>query len=156
MAIQPHHLPGWHPNEKLLLWLTALLAAVGLGILAPGPASAATPVLVRNRDGLLPLDPASLTSVAVSGHNAEEARTQGGGSATVMPKYTVSPLEGLREALPESVNVSYACGAEVAEGLQAFPRTSLHNPASNVPGMRVTFLARTARKSPVRTGRRRT
>lgn len=27
---------------KLLLWLTALLAAVGLGILAPGPASAAT------------------------------------------------------------------------------------------------------------------
>lgn len=98
-------------------------------------------VMVRNRDGLLPLDPASLTSVAVSGHNAEEARTQGGGSATVMPKYTVSPLEGLREALPEDVSVSYARGAKVAEGLQAFPRTSLHNPVSNVPGMRVTFLA---------------
>jgi hypothetical protein len=28
--------------KKLLLWLTALLAAVGLGILAPGPASAAS------------------------------------------------------------------------------------------------------------------
>jgi hypothetical protein len=28
--------------KKLLLWLTALLTAVGLGILAPGPASAAT------------------------------------------------------------------------------------------------------------------
>jgi hypothetical protein len=28
--------------KKLLLWLTTLLAAVGLGILAPGPASAAT------------------------------------------------------------------------------------------------------------------
>ncbi|TLM72627.1 hypothetical protein [Pseudarthrobacter sp. NamB4] len=28
--------------KKLLVWLTALLAAVGLGILAPGPASAAT------------------------------------------------------------------------------------------------------------------
>lgn len=97
-------------------------------------------VLVRNRDGLLPLDPASLTSVAVSGHNAEEARTQGGGSATVMPKYTVSPLEGLREALPEGVTVSYARGAKVAEGLQAFPRTSLYNPVSDVPGMRVTFL----------------
>ncbi|MDQ0689631.1 glycoside hydrolase family 3 protein [Arthrobacter sp. W4I7] len=97
-------------------------------------------VLVRNRDGLLPLDPAALQSVAVSGHNAEEARTQGGGSATVMPKYTVSPLEGLREALPD-VSVSYARGAKVAEGLQAFPRTSLHNPVTNVPGMRVTFLA---------------
>ncbi|MBT2523616.1 beta-glucosidase [Arthrobacter sp. ISL-28] len=98
-------------------------------------------VLVRNRDGLLPLDPSALTSVAVSGHNAEEARTQGGGSATVMPKYTVSPLEGLREALPEGVSLSYARGAKVAEGLQAFPRTSLRNPVSNVPGMRVTFLA---------------
>ena len=97
-------------------------------------------VLVRNRDGLLPLNPAELRNVAVSGHNAEEARTQGGGSATVMPKYTVSPLEGLREALPD-VSVSYARGAKVAEGLQAFPRTSLHNPVSGVPGMRVTFLA---------------
>ena len=28
--------------KKLLLWLTAVLAAVGLGILAPGPASAAS------------------------------------------------------------------------------------------------------------------
>jgi len=97
-------------------------------------------VLVRNRDGLLPLNPTELRNVAVSGHNAEEARTQGGGSATVMPKYTVSPLEGLREALPD-VSVSYARGAKVAEGLQAFPRTSLHNPVSGVPGMRVTFLA---------------
>jgi beta-glucosidase len=98
-------------------------------------------VLVRNEGGILPLDAAALKSVAVIGHNAEEARTQGGGSATVMPKYTVSPLEGLRKALPDGVRVTYARGAKVAEGLQAFPRTSLHNPVSNVPGIRVTFLA---------------
>ena len=98
-------------------------------------------VLVRNKDGLLPLDPASLSSVAVSGHNADEARTQGGGSATVMPKYTVSPLQGLRDGLPENVSLTYSRGAKVAEGLQAFPRTSLHNPVSGVPGLRVTFLA---------------
>jgi len=98
-------------------------------------------VLVRNKDQLLPLNPATLGSVAVSGHNADEARTQGGGSATVMPKYTVSPLEGLREALPETVSLSYARGAKVADGLQAFQRTALHNPVSGVPGMRVTFLA---------------
>ncbi|MDQ0730911.1 beta-glucosidase family protein [Arthrobacter sp. B1I2] len=98
-------------------------------------------VLVRNTDGLLPLNPDALASVAVSGHNAEEARTQGGGSATVMPKRNISPLEGLREALPEGVTVSYARGAKVAEGLQAFPRTSLHNPVSNIAGLRVTFLA---------------
>ncbi|YCH06117.1 beta-glucosidase [Arthrobacter sp. alpha11c] len=98
-------------------------------------------VLVRNEGGILPLDAATLNSVAVIGHNAEEARTQGGGSATVMPRYTVSPLEGLRNALPDGVRVTYARGAKVAEGLQAFPRTSLHNPVSNVPGIRVTFLA---------------
>jgi len=98
-------------------------------------------VLVRNKDSLLPLDPQALASVAISGHNAEEARTQGGGSATVMPKQNISPLEGLRAALPEGVRVSYARGAKVAEGLQPFPRTSLHNPVSGVPGLRVTFLA---------------
>ena len=98
-------------------------------------------VLVRNEGGILPLDAAKLGRVAVIGHNAEEARTQGGGSATVMPKYTVSPLEGLRKALPDDVDVTYARGAKVAEGIQAFPRTSLHNPVSGLPGMRVTFLA---------------
>jgi beta-glucosidase len=98
-------------------------------------------VLVRNEGGTLPLDASKLRSVAVIGHNAAEARTQGGGSATVMPTYTVSPLEGLRKALPDDVDVSYVRGAKVAEGLQKFARTSLHNPVSGVPGMRVTFLA---------------
>ncbi|BCW57336.1 glycoside hydrolase family 3 C-terminal domain-containing protein [Arthrobacter sp. StoSoilB20] len=97
-------------------------------------------VLVRNK-GILPLDARTLGSVAVIGHNADEARTQGGGSATVMPKYTVSPLEGLRKALPDDVTVTYARGAKVAEGIQPFPRTSLHNPVTGVPGLRVTFLA---------------
>jgi beta-glucosidase len=98
-------------------------------------------VLVRNEGGLLPLDPSALGSVAVIGHNAEEARTQGGGSATVMPKYNVSPLDGLRKALPDDVTVTYARGAKVAEGLQPFARKALHNPVNSVPGMRVTFLA---------------
>ncbi|MFJ6376209.1 beta-glucosidase [Pseudarthrobacter oxydans] len=97
-------------------------------------------VLVRNEGGLLPLDAASLNTVAVIGHNAQEARTQGGGSATVMPRYTVSPLEGLRKALPRDVAVTFARGAKVAQGLQPFARTSLHNPVSGVPGMRVSFL----------------
>ncbi|NVM99462.1 beta-glucosidase [Arthrobacter sp. SDTb3-6] len=97
-------------------------------------------VLLRNEGGLLPLDPASLRRVAVIGHNAEQARTQGGGSATVQPRHTVSPLEGLRKALPADAVVHYSRGAKVAEGLQEFPRMELHNPVGNVPGLRVTFL----------------
>ncbi|MFJ6001742.1 beta-glucosidase [Arthrobacter sp. NPDC092385] len=97
-------------------------------------------VLVRNEGNVLPLDPSTLKRVAVIGHNASEARTQGGGSATVMPLRIVSPLEGLREALPDDVELTYSRGAKVADGLQEFPRASLHNPVAGVPGLRVTFL----------------
>jgi beta-glucosidase len=51
-------------------------------------------VLARN-DGVLPLH---TTKVAVLGPSSAVARTLGGGSATVFPPYTVSPLEGLRAA----------------------------------------------------------
>ena len=49
---------------------------------------------------LLPLTARTLRRVAVIGPNAAVARTLGGGSATVFPPYTVSPLDGLRAALP--------------------------------------------------------
>ena len=52
-------------------------------------------VLARN-DGTLPLEKPG--RVAVLGPSAAVARTLGGGSATVFPPYTVSPLDGLRGA----------------------------------------------------------
>ena len=55
-----------------------------------------------------------LQRVAVIGDNAANARTQGGGSATVLPAYTVSPLAGLRAALPDA-EVTYSVGAVVAD-----------------------------------------
>ncbi len=61
--------------------------------------AAAGLVLARNHGTLLPFGP--LRKVAVLGPNAAEARTLGGGSATVFPAYTVSPLEALRSAFPE-------------------------------------------------------
>ena len=79
-------------------------------------AAAAGFVLARN-DGLLPLPryaPAGRPGldrrlrVAVIGPNAQVARTMGGGSATVFPPYTTSPLDGLRSA---GLPVTYAPGA---------------------------------------------
>lgn len=99
-------------------------------------------VLLRNEEALLPLDARALSRVAVIGHNAEEAGTQGGGSATVMPKHVVSPLEGLRNALPDSIEISYSRGAKVAEGIQPFRRSELTNPATGGQGVRLTFLDR--------------
>jgi beta-glucosidase len=71
--------------------------------------AAAGCVLARNHGALLPLAGGSLRRVAVLGPNAAVARTLGGGSATVFPAYTVSPLDGLRAALPHA-GVAYAPG----------------------------------------------
>ncbi|GGO88932.1 beta-glucosidase family protein [Wenjunlia tyrosinilytica] len=69
-------------------------------------------VLVRNEGGALPLDPAELGSVALIGAAARDARVMGGGSATVFPDHVVSPLDGLRAALPDSVRLTHRVGAD--------------------------------------------
>ncbi len=95
-------------------------------------------VLLQN-SGVLPLDSSALSSVAVIGHNARDARTQGGGSATVIPEEVVSPLDALRAALPEA-EVHYEIGAVVQEGVAEIPLASIVNPETGEPGLRVTFL----------------
>ncbi len=74
-------------------------------------------VLAANSGGLLPLDAGALRSVALIGLAGAEARVLGGGSATVFPERVVSPLDGLRAALPETVQLRYAMGTD--------PRTKL-------------------------------
>ncbi len=93
-------------------------------------------VLVRNEECLLPLQ--APASIAVSGQNAELPRTQGGGSATVLPTETVSPLTGLREAMPSTV-ISYHLGAVVQAGLAALPVDELTDPDTGSVGLRVRF-----------------
>jgi len=100
-------------------------------------AAAAGTVLLSN-DGTLPLHAGALRSVAVIGQNARDARTQGGGSATVVPDHVVSPLDGIREALPGAV-VSYELGALVQEGVAEIPLAQLKNPVTGGPGLRVSF-----------------
>ncbi|MFP3991159.1 glycoside hydrolase family 3 C-terminal domain-containing protein [Streptomyces sp. E11-3] len=68
-------------------------------------------VLVRNERDALPIDPAHVRKVALSGAAARDARVLGGGSATVFPERIVSPLDGLTAALPEDV-LSYRVGAD--------------------------------------------
>jgi beta-glucosidase len=101
-------------------------------------AAAEGTVLLAN-DGVLPLDASSLPKVAVIGQNARLARTQGGGSATVVPERVVSPLEALRAALPDA-QVTYAAGAVVEEGMAELERATITNPATGGPGALVRFL----------------
>ena len=58
-------------------------------------------VLLKNDDGLLPLDVTGLGLLAVIGPNAGTAIIQGGGSARVSPHEAVTPLAGLRARFPD-------------------------------------------------------
>ncbi len=95
-------------------------------------------VLLENR-GELPWDVSALRSVAVIGSNAEHVRTQGGGSATVVPERVDSPLECLAKALPHA-DVRFAVGALNQVGLAGFSGETITNPRTGGPGARVAFL----------------
>lgn len=95
-------------------------------------------VLVRNT-GVLPLEAPGAARIAVIGHNADQARSQGGGSATVVPSHVVSPLDGIRSAFPDAT-VEYAIGAVVQEGIAEFPLSTITNPVTGEPGARVAFV----------------
>ena len=94
-------------------------------------------VLLEN-DGILPLNLKDAGKVALLGHNASAARTQGGGSATVMPKTVVTPLDALKTEL--GTNLRYSIGAVVQVGIGELPQHSLRNPSTNSPGVHVEFL----------------
>jgi beta-glucosidase len=142
-------------DDKLrrILRLAARVGALD-GVVAPAPpappsddevstrlraAATAGFVLARNEAAVLPLDPSGLRRVAVLGPNASTARTLGGGSATVFPPHTVSPLDGLRAALGDT-EVVHARGGRSTGRLPAAPPELIRR-ADGRPGASLTFLA---------------
>ncbi len=95
-------------------------------------------VLVRN-NGILPLSVENTSRVAVLGQHAHRARSQGGGSATVFPRYVHTPLEGLHAAFGDSA-VTYAPGLPPVDELIGFERGTLVDPVTGDAGMRVQYL----------------
>ena len=88
-------------------------------------------VLLKNSASLLPLDAAKIKSIAVIGPNAAVARTGGGGSSLVRPKYAIAPLDGLKERAGQSIQVNYALGV----GMDG------EDPAQDTPEARAKLLA---------------
>jgi beta-glucosidase len=70
-------------------------------------------VLLKNEGNALPLGAAKTHTVAVIGPSAAVARTGGGGSSLVKPKYAVTALDGIKEAAGAQVQVSYALGVSM-------------------------------------------
>ena len=67
-------------------------------------------VLLKNEDGILPLDSKKIKQIAVIGPYATEAVTGGGGSSKVDPVYEVNLFDGLRSRLGKKVSIKTACG----------------------------------------------
>ena len=70
-------------------------------------------VLLKNKDGVLPLDAGKIRSIAVCGPNAAVAQLGGGGSSVVTPNYSVSPLEGITKNAGDRMAVRYSVGCRL-------------------------------------------
>lgn len=74
-------------------------------------------VLLKNRDNLLPLDPARTSRIAVIGPNAHPAVIAGGGSGRVFGFSSVSVLQGISDRLGKDGSVTYASGIRSLKAL---------------------------------------
>lgn len=93
-------------------------------------------VLLKNDPALLPLDPNKIKKLAVIGANATFKHASGGYSSGVKPLYEISPLEGIRARLGESVEILHAAGyPEYPVGLAPIP-AAVMSPADPVSGAR--------------------
>ena len=93
-------------------------------------------VLLKN-NSQLPLSVEKVQSVALIGHNARLARSQGGGSATVLPKSVISPLDALKKLFEEKLQ--YRIGVIVQEGIIPFAKDEVFNKFSGVPGIQISM-----------------
>lgn len=77
-------------------------------------------VLLKNSKNLLPLDQNRIKSVAIIGDNATRKHCEGGFSSGVKAKKEVTPLEGIKNLLGESVKINFSQGYEKTSKLNNF------------------------------------
>jgi beta-glucosidase len=73
-------------------------------------------VLLKNEGGKLPLDPATIKTVAVIGENATRPQAHGGQSSEIKAFYEISPLQGILSRVGNQLTVTYATGYESPPG----------------------------------------
>lgn len=98
-------------------------------------------VLLKNENGLLPLDPRKLRRILVTGPNASHARLGGGGSASVTPFYSISPLDGIREICGSEVEVRFLEGCSLVGSMETITDHFSHagEKSERVNGLRADF-----------------
>jgi beta-glucosidase len=102
-------------------------------------------VLLKNQNGVLPLDKAKLRSIAVIGPNADRAHM--GGYTDPRPPRAVSILDGVKNKVGASVKVNYAEGVKITkEGGNWFGDTATLNDEASDTRL-ISEAVETARKS---------
>jgi beta-glucosidase len=101
--------------------------------------AAASFTMLRNENDALPLDPATIASVALIGPNAVRPVTQGGGSATVPPVSGPAPARALTEALAGQVRVAVRPGCVTWSSVPGPDPATLRDPDTGEPGVRLEF-----------------
>ncbi|KQM35867.1 glycoside hydrolase family 3 protein [Sphingomonas sp. Leaf10] len=108
-------------------------------------AAAAGMVLLRNRDALLPIDPARLRRIAIIGPNATAPCYQGGTFAKIsLSPDAPTPLAALRDRFGDRVELSHEVGADAQPRLPAMPATPLRDLGDGaVRGMTIDYFGDT-------------
>jgi beta-glucosidase len=97
-------------------------------------------VLLRNRGGALPLNPAKLRSIAVIGSAAYDAPvTAGHGSSHVRAPFTSTPLEAIKARLRPGTVVRYQNGGSTIKALPAIPSADLSPTSGRGHGLTLTI-----------------
>ncbi|MEK7412992.1 MAG: glycoside hydrolase family 3 C-terminal domain-containing protein [Planctomycetota bacterium] len=93
--------------------------------------------LLKNDNALLPLDRTKLKKLLVVGPNAASARIGGGGSASVTPFYTISPLDGIREVCGTNVEIQHLEGCSLIGEMEPIDGAFQHTDAAGkqAPGL---------------------
>ncbi|MFE6892554.1 beta-glucosidase [Streptomyces sp. NPDC057694] len=104
-------------------------------------AVAASAVLLTNHD-VLPWTVGAVQTVAVIGAHAARPRLQGGGSAGVFPRHTVTPLDGIRAALRGTAEVIHTPGPGLVEQPWPLDADRCDDPRTGEPGLRLRVLDR--------------
>jgi len=95
-------------------------------------------VLLKNETNILPLDLPKLKKIAVIGPLAKGAPSGGGGSSHVSPYYNISPHDGIKKFVGDSIEIIYAPGSVIPlTPINPIPQEYLRT--EGVPGIKAAF-----------------
>ena len=91
-------------------------------------------VLLKNSNGILPIDAARIKSIAVIGPGAKGMQLGSQGSPSVQPFYAIQPLDGIKTRVGNDVTVNYAAGLESGSPVPASVLTPAPGTGSGLRG----------------------